>query len=69
MPFLAHRLINNDPVPNNCNHRDKGTTNVEIDGGRVAICDGCDTVVVVTEYPEVVTAQDQPSGHDGEADA
>jgi hypothetical protein len=43
-------LINNDPVPSGCNHRNTGTTTVELDGGSVDICNFCQTPLCVNGW-------------------
>jgi hypothetical protein len=43
-------LINNDPVPSGCNHRNTGTTKTPIDNGYVETCNFCATVLLVNEH-------------------
>ena len=42
-------LINNNPVPSGCDHKNCGTYNVPVDGGSVDFCNFCHTAVVVHE--------------------
>jgi hypothetical protein len=43
-------LINSNPVPSGCNHRNTTHTVTSIDGGEVDTCDFCGTVCCVTEW-------------------
>ena len=49
-PGKASDLINNDPVPSGCNHRNTTKTVTPIDGGEVTTCDFCGTHLMVREF-------------------
>ena len=49
-PGKPSDLINNDPVPSGCNHRNTTHTVTPIDNGEVTTCGFCGTVLVVSEW-------------------